>query len=65
MIVVPSSLIANWEQEFQHWAPALKLVAYKGTADTRAALFASQVASFMQGQTVMMLMSTDSTILRL
>lgn len=49
MIVVPSSLIANWEQEFQHWAPSLKLVAYKGTADARAALFASQVASFMQG----------------
>lgn len=44
LIVVPSSLIANWEQEFQHWAPSLKLTAYKGTADARAALFARQVA---------------------
>ena len=43
MIVVPSSLIANWEQEFQQWAPSLNLVAYKGTADARAALFANKV----------------------
>ena len=43
MIVCPSSLIANWEQEFRHWAPALKLVSYKGSADARAALFAQQV----------------------
>jgi len=43
MVVVPSSLIANWEQEFHHWAPSLKLIAYKGSADARAALFAQQV----------------------
>lgn len=43
MVVAPSSLIANWEQEFCHWAPALKLVSYKGTADARAALFTHQV----------------------
>lgn len=45
MVVVPSSLIANWEQEFRHWAPSLKLVSYKGTADARAALFTQQVGS--------------------
>ncbi len=43
MVVAPSSLIANWEQEFQHWAPSLKLVSYKGSADARAALFTQQV----------------------
>lgn len=43
MVVAPSSLIANWEQEFQQWAPSLKLVSYKGTADARAALFTQQV----------------------
>ena len=43
MVVAPSSLIVNWEQEFHHWAPSLKLVSYKGSADTRAALFTQQV----------------------
>ena len=43
MVVAPSSLIANWEQEFRHWAPSLKLISYKGTADARAALFTQQV----------------------
>jgi hypothetical protein len=43
MVVAPSSLIANWEQEFHHWAPSLKLVSYKGSADARAALFTQQV----------------------
>ena len=46
MVVAPSSLIANWEQEFQLWAPALKLVSYKGSADARGALFAQQVHVF-------------------
>ena len=45
MIVVPSSLITNWEQEFQQWAPSLNLIAYKGTADARAALFANKVGN--------------------
>ncbi|KAL0021938.1 hypothetical protein WJX79_009166 [Trebouxia sp. C0005] len=44
MVVAPSSLIANWEQEFHHWAPSLKLVSYKGSADARAALFTQQIA---------------------
>ena len=43
MVVAPSSLIANWEQEFYHWAPSLKLISYKGSADARAALFTQQV----------------------
>ncbi|DBA74270.1 hypothetical protein WJX77_010300 [Trebouxia sp. C0004] len=43
MVVAPSSLIANWEQEFHHWAPSLKLVSYKGSADARAALFTQQI----------------------
>ena len=43
MVVAPSSLITNWEQEFHHWAPSLKLVSYKGSADARAALFTQQV----------------------
>lgn len=43
MVVAPSSLIANWEQEFKHWAPSLKLVSYKGSAEARAAMFAQQI----------------------
>lgn len=43
MVVAPSSLIANWEQEFHNWAPSLKLVSYKGSSDARAAIFTQQV----------------------
>lgn len=46
MVVAPSSLIANWEQEFQLWAPSLKLISYKGSADARGALFAQQVHGY-------------------
>lgn len=47
MVVAPASLIANWEQEFHQWAPSLKLVSYKGSADARAALFTQQVCFYL------------------
>lgn len=47
MVVAPASLIANWEQEFQQWAPSLKLVSYKGSADARAGLFTQQVRFYL------------------
>ncbi|KAK9820162.1 hypothetical protein WJX72_006943 [[Myrmecia] bisecta] len=43
LIVAPSSLLPNWESEFQRWAPDLNLVSYKGSAEARAAMFASKV----------------------
>jgi SNF2 family DNA or RNA helicase len=39
LIVVPSSLVRNWERELQHWAPELVLRRVRGTADDRAAAY--------------------------
>ncbi len=47
LIVAPASLLANWEAELAAWAPHLKVVAYKGSAQAREALFASQVRPAM------------------
>ena len=43
LILVPASLMANWEGEFAAWAPALRLVAYKGNAQERQDIFAKEV----------------------
>lgn len=43
LIVAPASLLPNWEAELAAWAPALVVLAYKGSAQAREALFTSQV----------------------
>ena len=35
LIVVPTSVIVNWEMEFKRWLPAFKILAYHGNAKER------------------------------
>ena len=37
LIVVPTSVMLNWEMECKKWAPAFKLLTYYGSAKERAA----------------------------
>ncbi|KAK9798163.1 hypothetical protein WJX73_003156 [Symbiochloris irregularis] len=43
LILVPASLVANWEAEFAAWAPSIQVVAYRGSAAEREEIFATQV----------------------
>jgi ATP-dependent helicase STH1/SNF2 len=38
LVVVPLSTMTNWSGEFAKWAPAVKMVAYKGNPMQRRAL---------------------------
>lgn len=35
MIVVPNSTVTNWVREFNKWAPAISVVPYMGSAESR------------------------------
>lgn len=37
LIVVPTSILVNWEIEFKRWCPALKIMTYFGTPKERKA----------------------------
>ena len=43
LVVVPASLIANWEAELAAFAPSLRVHTYRGPAAQRAAAFNKQV----------------------
>ena len=36
LIIVPTSVILNWEMEFKKWCPALKILTYFGSVKERA-----------------------------
>ena len=38
LIVVPSSILANWSREFELWCPKIKIMRYYGNQDERAQL---------------------------
>ncbi|KAF6263561.1 SNF2 family N-terminal domain-containing protein [Scenedesmus sp. NREL 46B-D3] len=43
LIVCPASVLSNWANELQHWAPDLAVVQYRGSADTREDIYKKQV----------------------
>ena len=45
LVVVPASLIPNWEAELAAFAPALQVHTYRGSGPQRAAAFQKQVRS--------------------
>jgi len=38
LVIVPTSLIVNWEVEFKRWCPGLKILRYHGSSQHRAKL---------------------------
>lgn len=45
LVVAPSSVLDNWHMELLRWAPALKVVLYRGSADTRKDIYYDQVST--------------------
>jgi SWI/SNF-related matrix-associated actin-dependent regulator of chromatin subfamily A protein 2/4 len=43
LIVCPASVLSNWANELQHWAPDLAVVQYRGSADAREEIYKKQV----------------------
>lgn len=39
LIIVPLSTISNWEMEFARWAPAIRVIVFKGDNKTRRKLY--------------------------
>lgn len=39
LIIVPLSTISNWEMEFARWAPAIRVVVFKGDAKSRKRIY--------------------------
>lgn len=55
LIMCPASVLSNWAAELARWAPDLKVVEYKGSAEARAATYYKQVgwgASFSRTSVV-------------
>ena len=45
LVVVPLSTLSNWQNEFQKWCPAARMVCYKGTPGQRKAIYKDQVST--------------------
>ena len=43
LVAAPASVLPNWAAEFAAWAPALRVLLYRGTASERAALLQDKV----------------------
>jgi hypothetical protein len=43
LIAAPSSVLPNWVSELRRWAPSLRLVDYRGSAETRERIWMEQV----------------------
>ena len=43
LIIVPLSVLPNWVNEFNHWAPSVNTVIYRGNANTRKSLYTNQM----------------------
>jgi hypothetical protein len=43
LVVCPASVLSNWANELQHWAPDLSVVQYRGSADAREEIYRKQV----------------------
>jgi len=44
LIIVPLSTIANWEQEFAKWCPAVTVIVFKGDKKARRTLFENVIS---------------------
>ena len=43
LVIVPLSVMSNWQQEFNEWSPGLKYVVFKGPAKARRAIWMDQM----------------------
>jgi ATP-dependent helicase STH1/SNF2 len=60
LVIVPLSTVPNWVLEFERWAPAVKLVTYKGGPQARRNTQASQ----MRHGTFQVLLTTYEYIIK-
>ena len=44
LVAVPPSVLPNWEAELARWAPGLRVVSYKGSAEAREAVWEKRMA---------------------
>ena len=49
LVIVPLATLSNWQLEMRKWAPAINLVAYKGSPDVRREIYDSQLVNWGEG----------------
>jgi SNF2 family DNA or RNA helicase len=50
LIAMPASVVPNWEKEFAHWAPGLKVVSYNGSQDNRQTVYEQYLSGGRKGK---------------
>jgi ATP-dependent helicase STH1/SNF2 len=58
LIVVPLVTVSNWESEFQHWAPSIRVITYKGNRNER-----HNIGSFLKNEKFNVVLTTYEYIL--